>query len=232
MATSQTDEIRGPLCLAATFYTPHEAALASAHLTNEGIPNEVWDAHLVATDPLLAVAVRGVKVMVPESVLGRAKAMLDPRSTEFSADKRPVFRVRGHRVMTGAIIGGAIGIIGGAAGGGLFNPGPYFDFNVVLPIVGLAVGLFVGSRMRADTCSEPSCGGRLPVDATHCAKCGGELRGEIDHINDRLTAEEALPDYQPEAHDHEDEDDSDDVDEDGSEMDEDQDETARGLTPR
>lgn len=176
--------------IAATFYTPHEAELAKGHLASEGIPSEVWDANIVAADPFLAVAVRGVKVVVPESLLVRAKAILDPVVSALSGPARPVFRVRGNRAQRGAFIGSVVGLGAGVGLGALMGAGPIVPVGLFL--AGLTLGGGLGARQRADTCSDPACGERLPETATHCPKCGGLLRGDIAHGNERLAAEEAL----------------------------------------
>jgi len=176
--------------IAATFFTPHEAELAKSHLTNEGIPSEVWDANIVAADPFLAVAVRGVKVVVPATLLERAKALLDPVVSALSGPARPVFRVRATRAQRFGFIGSIVGLGAGIGLGALLGAGPIVPAGLFL--TGLTIGGGLGAKQRADTCSDPACGAPLPVSASHCPKCGGLLRGEISHGNERLAAEEDL----------------------------------------
>lgn len=181
---------RGKLVPVASFYTAHEAELAKTKLTSEGILAFVWDAATINADPLLAVALRGVKVAVPERDAPRARAILGPEAEAFEGNPRPAFRVRGTRSATGVFLGALLGIgaavlLGRAVGG----PAPW-----IAGIAIIAVGYAWGERVRADSCS--SC--RHPVlaagapGADECPHCHLALRGTIDDINDRLAAEDAL----------------------------------------
>lgn len=184
----------GAPVIVATFRAVHEAEVARLHLASEGISAEVWDANLVSADPLLSVAIRGVKLVTREPDAARARALLDPVLAELEGPKGPVFRVVGTRAGTGLFYGSVIGLMGGFALGRVFG-----SAAMVAAAVGggALIGVALGMKRRADACSEPSCGATLPLEATHCPKCGGELRGSIAHANQRLAAEEALPDYAP-----------------------------------
>jgi hypothetical protein len=184
----------GEPVVVATFRAVHEAELAKSHLASEGIEAEVWDANLISADPLLAIAIRGVKVVTRAPDAARAKALLDPILSEFEGPRAPVFRVIGTRAGTGLLFGAGLGLVSGF---GLERAlGSPALFAAALG-GGAIIGVMLGMMRRADTCSEPSCGGALPQDAVRCPKCGGTLRGTIAHANQRLAAEEELPDYAP-----------------------------------
>ncbi|MFO0744814.1 MAG: hypothetical protein U1F43_03950 [Myxococcota bacterium] len=187
---------RGKLVAVASFFTPHEAELARTKLVSEGILAFVWDAATIAADPLLAVALRGVKVAVPERDAPRARAILGPLAEVFGGMARPVFRVRGTRGTRGLFIGLLLGLVIAFALGGVL-PGPWrWVAGAALAMLGLAIG----ERQRADTCSGCMHPVRLASapGADRCPHCNAALRGTINHMNDRLAAEEALDEDPPE----------------------------------
>jgi hypothetical protein len=62
---------------AARYLVPMEASLVQGCLAASGIPAVLADAHLVQTDLLLAPALGGVRILVPEDYLQQAQAVLD-----------------------------------------------------------------------------------------------------------------------------------------------------------
>ncbi|TVO57299.1 putative signal transducing protein [Denitromonas halophila] len=69
-------EDEGDWLLVARCLDPTEAYLLRACLEAAGLDAMVADANLVQTHSLIAVAVGGARVMVPEAQLERAKAVL------------------------------------------------------------------------------------------------------------------------------------------------------------
>jgi len=184
------DDGRGKLVAVASFMAVHEAELARTKLVAEGIPAVVWDAATVAADPLLALALRGVKVAVPERDAARARLLLGPLGDVFEGRPRPAFRVRGTRGGAGIGVGAVIGL-GVAAALAQVAPMPL----VVIGGLGVPLaGWLIGERMRHDTCS--GCLHPVPDPSGEgpdvCPRCKRALVGTIAHMNDRLDAEEAL----------------------------------------
>jgi hypothetical protein len=60
----------------ARFFTPVEAHMLQSRLEAEGVPAVVADAQIVGVNPLLTMAVGGVRVLVPESELERAREIV------------------------------------------------------------------------------------------------------------------------------------------------------------
>jgi len=61
----------------ARYLVPLEANLVQGCLVASGIPAVLADAHLVQTDMLLAPALGGVRILVPEDHLQQAQAVLE-----------------------------------------------------------------------------------------------------------------------------------------------------------
>jgi hypothetical protein len=61
----------------ARYLVPLEANLVQGCLVASGIPAVLADAHLVQTDLLLAPALGGVRILVPEEHLQQAQAVLE-----------------------------------------------------------------------------------------------------------------------------------------------------------
>jgi hypothetical protein len=61
----------------ARYLIPMEASLVQGCLVASGIPAVLADAHLVQTDLLLAPALGGVRILVPEDYLLQAQAVLE-----------------------------------------------------------------------------------------------------------------------------------------------------------
>ena len=61
----------------ARYLVPLEANLVRGCLVASGIPAVLADAHLVQTDMLLAPALGGVRILVPEEHLQQAQAVLE-----------------------------------------------------------------------------------------------------------------------------------------------------------
>jgi hypothetical protein len=73
-ADRTTDERkRDDIVEVARFLTPTEAYILQGRLQAEGVPAVVADAGLVQTNALLAIAVGGVRVMVPQSLRAAAE---------------------------------------------------------------------------------------------------------------------------------------------------------------
>ena len=60
----------------ARFFTVVEADMLQSRLEADGVPAVVADAQTVQANPLLAVAIGGVRVLVPESYVDRARAIV------------------------------------------------------------------------------------------------------------------------------------------------------------
>jgi hypothetical protein len=72
----------------ARYLIPMEASLVQGCLVASGIPAVLADAHLVQTDLLLAPALGGVRILVPQEHLQQAKAVLDAfQRGEFALDE-------------------------------------------------------------------------------------------------------------------------------------------------
>jgi hypothetical protein len=67
----------GDLVLIARFFTPVEAHMLQSRLQAEGVPAVVADAQIVGVNPLLTMAVGGVRVLVPESDFERAREIVN-----------------------------------------------------------------------------------------------------------------------------------------------------------
>jgi hypothetical protein len=78
------------LVLAAKFITATEAFLVRGLLESEGMPAIVADANMVQNNELLAIAVGGVRVLVPEEGLARAQEIIAAfRRGEYALDGGP-----------------------------------------------------------------------------------------------------------------------------------------------
>ena len=78
-ASSSEDETPSggeDLVLIARLFTPIEAHMLQSRLEAEGVPAVVTDAHIVGVNPLLTMAVGGVRVLVPESDIERAREIM------------------------------------------------------------------------------------------------------------------------------------------------------------
>jgi hypothetical protein len=72
----------------ARYLIPMEASLVQGCLVAAGVPAVLADAHLVQTDLLLAPALGGVRILVPEDHLAQARAVLEAyRRGEFALDE-------------------------------------------------------------------------------------------------------------------------------------------------
>lgn len=176
----------GPLTVIATFLTLHEAELARGKLQAEGFVAVLWDAGIVGADPLVAVAVQGVKLMVPRRHAARAAAVLSPEVRAFAAEPRPAFRIHSPRGRGAVAVSAVLGLVVAI---GLVRA---FESPLWL-LVGFAVGgliHWIGSWFRSDYCSH--CAAVLPdKDVAACPRCSMILRGTIAHADERLAAEEA-----------------------------------------
>ncbi|HVK89197.1 MAG TPA: zinc ribbon domain-containing protein [Kofleriaceae bacterium] len=93
------------------------------------------------------------------------------------------FRWRTHRGGLGFFAGAVVG-----AGAGMMVAMPSAMLGIV---VGTAtVGHLIGRRVLVPRCS--ACATVVRAGAPTCGHCGAALRGDIDHLNDRLEAEERL----------------------------------------
>ena len=66
----------GDLVLIARFFTPVEAHMLQSRLQADGVLAVVIDAQLVGVNPLLTLALGGVRVLVPESDYERAREIV------------------------------------------------------------------------------------------------------------------------------------------------------------
>jgi hypothetical protein len=77
-ANPEVEAIPGrDLFVVARYLVPLEANLMQGCLVASGIPAVLADAHLMQTDMLLAPALGGVRILVPEAHLIQARAVLD-----------------------------------------------------------------------------------------------------------------------------------------------------------
>jgi hypothetical protein len=107
------------------------------------------------------------------------------KKTRRTNEGERVFRVVRRRMFFMTALLGTIGAVASAFAGD----------NTVTAIgatAAVAVGLLVGSRMRADFCSDPACAASLPLGASTCPRCGGTIVGEIRSPSERLEAIERL----------------------------------------
>lgn len=173
----------GPLVEVSSLPNVIEAELVRARLAGAGLAVALRDEQAVGVDPLLAVAVGGVKVLVAEADAPRARALLVRR-------KKPnarVFRVEHTSRGASALLGGCVGAaLGGAASLALGPVAATVGFAA-----GVAVGLLRGGRVERH-CSE--CRYALTLEHTTCPGCAGAVAGVIGHADERLAAEERLRD--------------------------------------
>jgi len=92
-----------------------------------------------------------------------------------------VFRVRRSRAGPFGLVGCIVGSVAEVAWPTLAPIGALLIASIVL-------GLLLGRRWRHEICSYPRCEARLPVDATHCPKCDGVIRGKIRRLRDHMDA--------------------------------------------
>jgi len=72
----------------ARYLVPMDATLVQGCLVASGIPAVLADAHLMQTDLLLAPALGGVRILVPEDYLQQGRAVLEAyQRGEFSLDE-------------------------------------------------------------------------------------------------------------------------------------------------
>jgi hypothetical protein len=72
----------------ARYLIPMEAGLVQGCLAASGVPAVLADAHLVQTDLLLAPALGGVRILVPQAHLQEAQAVLEAfQRGEFALDE-------------------------------------------------------------------------------------------------------------------------------------------------
>jgi Putative prokaryotic signal transducing protein len=77
----------GNLVLLARFHNPIDGQMLRGRLDAEGVPAFVADAHMAQANPLLAMAVGGVRVLVPERYLARGQEILrDIRAGRYALD--------------------------------------------------------------------------------------------------------------------------------------------------
>ncbi len=183
----------GPLTPVASFLTVHEAELARGKLEAEGFFAIVWDAGIVSADPLLALAVRGVKVMVARRHVARAQAVLTQHTHTFARELRPVFRVRAPRGAATVAVAAGLGLIAGVALA-------HTTESPALVAVGVLAGVAIHAlffRAAPDYCS--GCAAVLPAhDVATCPRCLMLVRGTIGHPDERLAAEEAIDEHEAE----------------------------------
>lgn len=68
--------------VAISFWRTPEAGMAASLLRNEGIEVELTDAGLAAINPFLSPAIGGVRLLVPERDVERARALLRERGLD------------------------------------------------------------------------------------------------------------------------------------------------------
>ena len=80
-AVSPTDAepeptVEGDLVMVARIYDPLEAEMLRGRLESEGVPAMVADTLTAQTNPFYKLAIGGVRVMVPEAYLARAREIV------------------------------------------------------------------------------------------------------------------------------------------------------------
>lgn len=103
-------------------------------------------------------------------------------------DGHPVFRVRRTR----RIPFGALGVVVGAIFGSLVANALGGAAAVGIAAACTLAGVVLGGAHRDDHCSDPDCKHPLSPSDSLCPRCGGDIKGEVDHARDRLEAEDAL----------------------------------------
>ena len=159
-----------------------EAEVTRGQLVSAGIRAALRDEHTVGAHPMLGLALGGVKVLVSETDLDRAREVL----TLASGGSHRAFRVEQSSSLIYALLGGAAGALIGAL------------LRVVLGgawvlLLGAAVGLVAGAlmgRRKLAYCSRCSAG--LTAENRSCPGCEAQIVGVIDDPEDRLAAEERL----------------------------------------
>ncbi len=100
---------------------------------------------------------------------------------------RPVFRYSEGRGAAFGILGLLAGLLIGTAGIDILGR----DVLVAIPMgLGAIAGYLFGRTRRLHRCA--TCRSYLTLTATECRICGGTIRGEIDHPDQRLEREEQL----------------------------------------
>jgi hypothetical protein len=85
--------------------------------------------------------------------------------------RRPVFSIlKSHMGLFGVS-----GLIAGFILGVLLTATLEIDIFLLLPVIGLAAGVYWGYRQRYYVCSNPECGNFLPPDAAICPNCEGPI---------------------------------------------------------
>jgi hypothetical protein len=130
----------------------------------------------------------------------REDALFEPedeaavRRAEFARfnEGHPVFRIAETRANTFGMIG-SIALSGAACAAAAHVDGPVAGAAIGGAVVGALAGALLGKLRVRYTCSEPRCTSIFPEgEATRCPRCGGSVRGTLDHAQDRLEAEEAI----------------------------------------
>jgi hypothetical protein len=98
-------------------------------------------------------------------------------------DPRPVFRLRRAHAGMGLFLGLILGFLG------LVSLGPLLGGAALLVALGVVpIAWLVGSRLRYDVCSEPSCRAPLLADAEECERCHGAIAGVVRTAEEHYSA--------------------------------------------
>lgn len=114
----------------------------------------------------------------------------EPKPVRFGGKRKrgaPVLRVRNTRTTSRIFFGALAG--GGVAVGVMLYTGQPIAALAVMGL-GAAMGGFIGSRERADTCA--TCDASLKLDDVDCRECDAPIGGEISHRRERAAGEEIL----------------------------------------
>lgn len=77
----------GDLVELARFCNPMDGQMLRSRLDAEGVPAIVADAHMAQANPLLAIALSGVRVLVPERYLARGREIMrDIQAGQYALD--------------------------------------------------------------------------------------------------------------------------------------------------
>jgi hypothetical protein len=192
LATGARLRLLGPNAMVPirAFHSLVEAELARALLESNGLMVQLEDHHTVGAAGHLAQTIGGVKVLVKNEDVELAEDLLKTqRGTALlggDLGDAPVFRIRSSRGMRGLLTGAGIGllsvpllwVIGVAQAAG------------ALVLFFAAAGFFKGARIPRYYCSDRACLPSFDEDASVCPTCKRTFAGTLDHMDQRLEAEE------------------------------------------
>jgi hypothetical protein len=174
------------------FHSLVEAELARALLEGNGLEVQLEDHHTVGAAGHLAQTIGGVKVLVKNEDVELAEELLKAQKgtalLEGGAASRPVFRIRSSRAAVGLGVGAGAGLALGLA---LAAMG-LARFSGLAFLTLALFGFARGKKTPRYFCSDISCIQSFPEGVDHCPTCQKSFSGTLDHMDQRLEAEEKL----------------------------------------